>query len=244
MMKKNNNSTVEKNNKKIVALALALVLLIGGSYAWLQITLNGTKTARIEAGTLAVDLVDETEGINIGAAYPMTDENGRNPETNPTSYKFILENTGTVASLYTVYLDKQAIDTSAAFDMPLNLVKCHITKKVMKKVGERDSVEQIEAESGDDTKQDEYTTTTTLEDIKGSSDAEVILDSSAKHESTPLGKDEYALYEIRLWISDEAKTTDLNKSQEDGTKKSAEYSGKLRIEATQTGIEEDEAYSE
>ena len=42
-MEKKNKNFVEKNKKQIVAIALALVLLLGGTYAWLTLTLNGTK---------------------------------------------------------------------------------------------------------------------------------------------------------------------------------------------------------
>ena len=35
---KEKNKGVEANKKKIIALAVALVLLIGGTYAWLTIT--------------------------------------------------------------------------------------------------------------------------------------------------------------------------------------------------------------
>ena len=55
-MEKKNKNFVEKNKKQIVAIALALVLLLGGTYAWLTLTLNGTKKVRIEAGTLALEL--------------------------------------------------------------------------------------------------------------------------------------------------------------------------------------------
>ena len=67
---KEKNKGVEANKKKIIALAVALVLLIGGTYAWLTITLTGTKTTRIEAGTLSLELVDEANEINIEDALP------------------------------------------------------------------------------------------------------------------------------------------------------------------------------
>ena len=80
---------IENNKKKILALALALVLLIGGTYAWLTITLTGTKTTRIEAGTLAMEINDdESEGISITDALPMSDADG----ANLTPYTFKIEN--------------------------------------------------------------------------------------------------------------------------------------------------------
>lgn len=121
-MKKKNKSFVEKNKKQIVALALALVLLLGGTYAWLTVTLNGTKKVRIEAGTLALEL-NEGDAINVADSLPMSDTDG----LATTPYTFTLKNTGNVASNYTIYLDN---GTVAAGDtlMDDSIVKYNLTK--------------------------------------------------------------------------------------------------------------------
>ena len=46
-MKKNKENFAERNKKQLLVIALALVLLLGGTYAWLTLTLNGTKKVRI-----------------------------------------------------------------------------------------------------------------------------------------------------------------------------------------------------
>ena len=59
MAKKSNSTSSKKNSqskKTVIALAAALVLLIGGSFAWLALTLTGTKTNVIKAGTLSQSL--------------------------------------------------------------------------------------------------------------------------------------------------------------------------------------------
>lgn len=217
------------NGKKIVALALALVLLIGGTYAWLTLTLNGTKTTRIEAGTLAMEIQDESDGISIENAVPITDAEGR----EQTPYKFVLENTGTVQSEYTVYLDKQGIDAETEFDMPLNRIKCHITKVIKTQVGDTRNVDT-------DTTESEDTKTVLLSDISDEAGTSATLDTSTG--AKPLEANQYIVYEVRLWIDQDAVNSDLQRTQDD-KKLSAVYSGKLRIDATQTGIEEDEAYA-
>ena len=121
-MKKKNKSFVEKNKKQIVALALALVLLLGGTYAWLTVTLNGTKKVRIEAGTLALEL-NEGDAINVADSLPMSDTDG----LATTPYTFTLKNTGNVASNYTIYLDNGTVAAGDTW-MDDRIVKYNLTK--------------------------------------------------------------------------------------------------------------------
>ena len=106
-MKKKKENFVERNKKQIVAIALALVLLLGGTYAWLTLTLNGTKKVRIEAGTLSL-VLDEGDAINVEESVPMSDIDG----LATTPYTFSLENNGNITSEYTIYLDDASIDSA------------------------------------------------------------------------------------------------------------------------------------
>ena len=106
-MKKENKSFMEKNKKQVIAIALALVLLIGGSYAWLSVTLKGTKKVRIEAGTLSL-VLNEGNEINVSDSVPMSDVDGLKTD----AYTFSLENNGNVTSEYTIYLDDASIDSA------------------------------------------------------------------------------------------------------------------------------------
>ena len=106
-MKKENKNIMEKNKKQVIAIALALVLLIGGSYAWLSVTLKGTKKVRIEAGTLSL-VLDEGNAINVSDSVPMSDADGLATD----AYTFSLQNNGNVTSEYTIYLDDASIDSA------------------------------------------------------------------------------------------------------------------------------------
>ena len=106
-MKKENKSFMEKNKKQVIAIALALVLLVGGSYAWLTTTLKGTKKVRIEAGTLSL-VLNEGNEINVEDSLPMTDIDGLKTD----AYTFTLQNNGNVTSNYTIYLDDASIDSA------------------------------------------------------------------------------------------------------------------------------------
>lgn len=219
---KEKNKGIEANKKKIIALAVALVLLIGGTYAWLTITLTGTKTTRIEAGTLSLELVDEANEINIEDALPMTDTDGEAQE-NP--YTFTLNNNGNISSVYTVFLDSVAIDETLKA-MPQNRVKYSVVKTIKTIVGSKDSL----GEDGDtkDTVVSTETLTTDVFSITG------VPQDSKQLDTGTLAANNYIEYELRLWIDENATNEEMEK---------AAFAGKLRIEASQENIEEDQAYN-
>ena len=123
----------EKRNKLFklgLPIILGTILLIGVSYAWLTLTLNGTKTNVLKAGSLSLTLTDTaTNGINMTGAVPMLDEVG--VTTDP--YTFTLTNNGTIESEYTIYLDDVALETNetriADSAIKYNLVKDDVSVK-------------------------------------------------------------------------------------------------------------------
>ncbi len=211
---------VETHGKKIIALALALVLLIGGTYAWLSLTLEGNKTVRLEAGTLSLRLKDESNAIDIEDAFPMTDEEG----LATTPYTFILENNGTIASDYSVFLDSEAIP-SGYNPMKQHLIKYSITKTVKTKVGD-------EIDQANDTTKDTQTVTETLNPLKTDAVApdtpEMGTNPDRVLDTGSLEADDYIVYTLRLWVDYRATLEEMD---------NAAFAGKLRIEAAQQGIE-------
>lgn len=109
-----------KNKKIVVIMLLALIVLIGGTFAILRLTYKGTKTNKIKVGNLSLSLTEVNE-ISLQNAYPMTDAEGK--ET--TSYNFTLTNNGDVSSNYTISLIDLDIGTKTR--MLDNYVKCRIT---------------------------------------------------------------------------------------------------------------------
>ena len=94
-----------KLTKQLFALALVLVLLIAGSYAWLTLQVTGNKTNILRAGTLKLTLDDTTSnGILLEKAVPMSDTKGK----TTTEYTFTLQNSGSTVG-YTIYLDDVAL---------------------------------------------------------------------------------------------------------------------------------------
>ena len=143
-MKKENKSFMEKNKKQIIAIALALVLLVGGSYAWLTLQVTGNKTNILRAGTLKLTLDDTTSnGILLEKAVPMSDTKGK----TTTEYTFTLQNGGSIASDYKIYLDDVAL-SDGEIRLEDSKVKYQLTKNGEETVDLLDSLDDKVLDSG------------------------------------------------------------------------------------------------
>ena len=96
----------KKDPKKYIVMAscilLALALLGGTSYAYLTyISKTGNNTV-IEAGTLALTFLNESNAITLDNAVPQQDNNAL--EEN-TEYTFSVKNNGSLAASYKITLD-------------------------------------------------------------------------------------------------------------------------------------------
>ena len=94
---------ISKSNLKKVSFfaIIVMILLIGGTYAWYTLTLHGTKTVKLHAGKLSIELDEElSEGIHLSNTYPMTDDEGMATE----EYHFTIKNDGNIPSNYVVNL--------------------------------------------------------------------------------------------------------------------------------------------
>ena len=92
--------------KTTIVILLVLVLALASTYAWLLISLSGTKTNSVVVGTLSLKLKDDiTEGIYLEDATPVSDETG----LKYSPYTFSLTNDGNIPSNYIVYLDNEEI---------------------------------------------------------------------------------------------------------------------------------------
>ncbi len=95
-----------ENKRRIFVTALCVLgvvlLVIGVSYAWFTLNLNGTKTNVLKAGNLTLTLDDtNATGIDLIHAVPMFDEVGETLDP----YRFVLRNEGEIDSSYAIYLD-------------------------------------------------------------------------------------------------------------------------------------------
>ena len=102
-MEERGENWIRKHKMGIFVGVSAVLMLIGLSYAWLQLTLRGSKELTIlTAGSLELELDDTMAGgISFTEAVPISNEDGLSQE----GYTFTLENKGNVVSDYTIYLD-------------------------------------------------------------------------------------------------------------------------------------------
>ena len=96
--KKKTNS--RKVKITVIAICAVLLLVMGATYAWLRLTLNGSKVNVLRAGGLQLTLNETSEGITLEDVVPVTDAKGLQGK----EYTFTLENKG-LDSNYTIYFD-------------------------------------------------------------------------------------------------------------------------------------------
>lgn len=102
---------VKKDNsvyylKTTVLILIVLTLALASTYAWLLISLSGTKSNSVVIGTLSLKLDDSiTDGIFLDDATPVTDATG----LSYSPYKFSITNDGNIPSTYVIYLDNAEI---------------------------------------------------------------------------------------------------------------------------------------
>ncbi len=116
-----------KKKKFIIVLPILVgtVLLVGISYAWLMLTLNGKNSNAVKGGNLSLVLDDTmTKGIQIEGALPMSDEAGKRQDP----YHFTLTNNGTIASRYVIYLDEGDYEEGEQ-KLDTNLIKYNLYKE-------------------------------------------------------------------------------------------------------------------
>lgn len=169
------DNMLKSNLKKIsFAAIIVMILLIGGTYAWYTLTLHGTKTVRLHAGTLSIEL-DEglSEGIHLSNTYPMTDEEGMATK----EYHFTIKNDGNIPSNYVVNLN----------DLDLNEGKNRMSDEAVK-------FNLAKTKYNDDkTVKEAETNTKKLLSLTGSNPNRV-LDSGL------LQPNEYNEYTLRVWM--------------------------------------------
>ena len=96
----------EKRNKimMIILLVVLIIVIIALSYAAFRFSITGSENV-ITLGKLELTLT-EGDTINLEDTYPLTDAEGLALD----GYDFTLENTGTAAVDYVIYLDNVEID--------------------------------------------------------------------------------------------------------------------------------------
>ena len=102
----------------IFLILLAIILLIGTSYALLRSSEQGENTYVMSVGLLEVTFQDsETNSLSLENAVPMTDNEGKNQASELT---FTIKNTGDLAAGYDVYIEETS--TSPEFKTVIRFI--------------------------------------------------------------------------------------------------------------------------
>lgn len=93
---------IKKYKKILLAIILTFILILSCSFAWFKLNKTSTVVNKIKAGNLELVLDDTTtDGILLEKAIPLSETNGK----KTVQYTFTLENKGSTAANYTIYLD-------------------------------------------------------------------------------------------------------------------------------------------
>ena len=102
----------------IFLILLAIILLIGTSYALLRSSEQGENTYVMSVGLLEVTFQDsETNGLSLENAVPMTDNEGMN---QASELIFTVKNTGNLAAGYDIYIEETS--TSPEFKTVIRFI--------------------------------------------------------------------------------------------------------------------------
>lgn len=210
-MAKSNKNFVKKRSTQLIIIAVALVAIIGVSYAWLTATLRGNSVNSITAGNLSLQLSEGSgDGIQLLSSVPMSDTKASTELTGSgKEYSFTVTNNGNIDAIYSIYLDDQAITGQR---LARNKIKY-----------------SLKIDNG-------TPTVALLSSLEGGSDpnsTSVKLDSKTLNPTG--GTATTHTYTLKLWIDETATDADLY-DVVSNEKVAREYSAKLRLDASQTGI--------
>ncbi len=159
-----------KKYAPIFLIMLAIVLLMGTSYALLRSSQQGENTYVMNVGLLEVTFVDsETNELTINNAVPMTDSDGM---SQSDELIFTVKNTGDLAASYDIYIEETS--TSPEFKTVIRFVS-----------------------SKNDT---------------GYNSPKTLSEDYYIEQGGSLAVGESATYKVKLWLSETADNTYMNKT--------------------------------
>ena len=119
---------LKKKTKQIIVLVLSIVAIIGSvSYALWNTTKKQNLTEEVNVGCFDVKFKEESSGINLKAAYPLTDEQGSNLEP----YTLTITNICTTEVSYNVLVSLESDNT-----VDINNIKVKVNHKTPKVLGD------------------------------------------------------------------------------------------------------------
>ena len=182
----------ESNNKVfivVISLFIFIIMVIGVSMATFTYTKENKSINTISTGNVYLNYTEDTNGINITNAYPMSDEVGKTLTNEEQFFDFTVEAkiSGDVVANYEVSAEKEASST-----LNNDEVKLYLEKKV------NDSYQEVMAPK-------HFTPLKQSTDL-GTMAGAMLLDTGT------LSKSSTVSYRLRMWVADTTVLDNLEKS--------------------------------
>ena len=173
----------------IICLLIFIIMVIGFSMATFTYTKKNKSVNTISTGNIYLNYTEDTNGINITNAYPMSDEVGKTLTNENQYFDFTVEAKidGDVVANYEVSAEKDPTST-----LNNNEVKLYLEKKV------NNSYQEVMAPKS-------FTPLNETTDL-GTSAGSMLLDSGTLSKSSSVN------YRLRMWVSDTTILDNFEKS--------------------------------
>ena len=181
----NNQSNSKQVLLSVLGVAILIVAVIGVSFAAFSYSKTGEKVNTITTGTITMNYNENTNGINLVDALPMSDEQGMTLSGDNNTFDFTVEATINGSGTTTINYDITATKESGS-TLPDTGVKVYLTDI------DSNGDTQVLAP----TKVSELTTTNSSE-ASGVPSGQYKLASGTFTSSTTLK------YRLRMWVADD-----------------------------------------
>ena len=193
----NNNNSSKQILLSVLGVAILVVAVVGISFAAFSYSKTGVKENTITTGTITMNYSEDTNGIKLENALPMTDTAGKALAADNQMFDFTVSATmsGTATINYAVTAVKTADST-----LPDAGVKVYLTKRS----DNTSSMTETAVSSYPDTVSALDKVDTTVKANTGAMLDEYLLDQgtfTTNNEST--AKTQSVYYRLRMWVAED-----------------------------------------
>lgn len=105
------NSLSKQIMLSVLGVAILILAIVGVSYAIFVTTLTGTKDSSISTGTISMSFVEDSDGISISNAFPMSDDKGKLMSGKDNVYDFVVSSkiAGVTTVNYEIVAEKNSV---------------------------------------------------------------------------------------------------------------------------------------
>ena len=131
-MNENNSNSSKQILISILGVAILIVAVVGISFAAFTYVGTGTKTNSITTGTITMSYTEDTNGITLSNALPMTDDAGKALSAEGQYFDFTVN--AKIVGKGTTKIDYVITATEVTHSLPNTGVKVYLTSNTDQKV--------------------------------------------------------------------------------------------------------------